>query len=172
MGYALGCVLPTQAQVCIPFILHTKESNDYSRQCGSNTNVLWPREVHMRFCFHGIEPATLPDKPMLLNQNISIIDSYTNLGWSLFRAILRRLQVLSPKMRAEHSCLYAAILKHSSGSEIPELLHSASPSWKRRLGTFSTGRASYIAQRCFSMTPRTMSTNKAATSHLIWSLSN
>jgi hypothetical protein len=59
---------------------------------------------------------------MLLSQNTSTIDRYANLGWRLFRAILRRTKVLSPKMRAEQSRLYAALPNQSSGSEIPELL--------------------------------------------------
>ncbi|PMD15078.1 hypothetical protein NA56DRAFT_710299 [Hyaloscypha hepaticicola] len=75
---------------------------------------------HILLKFLSAHNSTVPDKSML-NQNPSAIGRYTNLGWRLFRAILRRPQVLSPKMRAEHSRPYAALPNHSSGSGIPEL---------------------------------------------------
>jgi hypothetical protein len=77
---------------------------------------------HILLKFLSAHNATLPDKPMLLSQTRPTIERYTALGWRLFRAIIRRPEVLSPTMLAQHSRLLAALDAHISGSEIPELL--------------------------------------------------
>jgi hypothetical protein len=65
--------------------------------------------------------SILPDQPMLLNQTPHTVQRYIELGWKLFKAIIRRPEVLSPVMLAGHGRLLAAFTT-PSGSEKTELL--------------------------------------------------